>query len=333
MAQTILVTGGAGYIGSHLAVALLDKGHRVVALDDLSRGTEEALRRAEAVGAGWIERAVGDVCDPDFVAETLVRYEPAAVVHLAAFKSVFESMTDPESYERVNAGGSEVLANAIAEAGIQRVVYASTAAVYGEADTPEAVDEEAAIQPVSPYASTKYLGEQVLGARADELGQGVIHLRFFNVCGAHTSGQLGEFVDKPQNLMPILLQGVRDGTPVTVFGTDWPTRDGTCVRDYIHVLDIVSGIEAALVEARRKPGARAYNLGTGTGSTVLEVIAAVERATGTKLDVRHGDRRPGDPAVTVADATRARTELGWRPTHGLDDMAAHAWAWMQNAPG
>jgi len=327
MSETILVTGGAGYVGSHALVSLAARGHRVIALDDLSRGNEDAVRRAEKLAGVPIALEVGDICDAKFVAAALRRCKPDAVVHLAGFKSVAESVSDPDRYEHVNVGGTAILADALVEAGIRRVVYASTASVYGDADTPDAIDESAEIQPISPYASTKYRGEVALNARPEL--DAVVHLRFFNVCGAHPSGKLGEYVDRPQNLMPVLLRGAWDDTPITVFGTDYPTRDGTCVRDYIHVLDIVSGIELALAETARRPINQAYNLGTGSGSTVLEVTEATRRATQCPLETHLGDRRPGDPATCVADAGLARSELGWKPSYGLGEMAEHAWSWMK----
>lgn len=330
MREPVLVTGGAGYIGSHLVAALLERGHRVVVLDDLSRGTEAALTRAEQVGGGWIEREIGDVCDEDFVRGVFHRHPVQAVLHLAAFKSVEESVRDPASYDRVNAQGTRTLARAAVAAGVGRLVYASTAAVYGDAEAPLAEDDP--IAPVSPYAAAKYLGEQELEAAFGH-DRSLVHTRFFNVCGAHPSGQLGEFVDRPQNLVPVLLKAARDRAPVTVFGTDWPTPDGTCVRDYVHVVDIASGLLAALDATRRERGVRAYNLGTGRGASVLEVVAAVERAVGRPFTRQVGPRRAGDPARSVADPTRALRELGWVASHDLDAMAAHAWAWMTDGHG
>lgn len=329
MAETILLTGGAGYIGSHTAAELLDQGARVVVVDNLSRGNADALTRAARVGAGWVEFEQGDVGDADFLRGVFQRWSPDAVVHLAAFKSVEESVRDPDSYERNNVMATSVLADAVAEAGVRRVVYASTAAVYGNAETPEAISEEAGIQAVSPYADTKFLGEQMLDTRGRPLGWGNVHLRFFNVCGAHPSGQLGEYVDRPQNLLPILLRAVRDGGPVSVFGTDYPTSDGTCVRDYVHVMDIANALLAALSATRDLHESRVYNVGTGTGSTVREVIAAVSKATGHTFDVVDAGRRAGDPAICVAATARITNELDWRSRFSLEDMATHAWAWMQ----
>ena len=326
MSETILVTGGAGFIGSHAVASALAQGHRVVVLDDLSRGSEDAVRRAERLGGGTVALEVGDLCDPAFTRSVLSRWRPDAVVHLAALKRVAESVRDPERYREVNIGGTEVLADEMVAAGLRRVVYASSGSVYGNALTPEAIPESAAIRPVSPYADTKVAGERALEARPG-LGA-VVHLRFFNVCGAHPSGQLGEAEDRTQNLMPVALCAARDGAVLPVFGTDWPTRDGTCIRDYIHVQDIVSGIEAARVDTARRPGVRAYNLGTGTGRTVLEVIEAVRRATGASLVTQDAPRRPGDPPSGVADASLARDQLAWQPRYGLDQMAEHAWRWM-----
>ena len=331
MAQTILVTGGAGYIGSHVVALLLEQGKRVVVLDDLSRGRMDAVKRAEAVGGGFCEFEFGDLGDRAFTQSVFHRWRIDAVVHLAAFKSVEDSVGDPESYQRNNVQATEVLIGAMVDSGVRRVVFSSTATVYGESEG--ALAEDAGLNPLSPYAQTKLDAEQLLASQAASHGWGVVNLRFFNVAGAHPSGQLGEYVDRPQNLMPVLLAAARLGQPMPIFGTDWATTDGTCVRDYVHVMDISYGVVDALEAAYRVGTVFTWNLGTGRGSTVLEVVEAVRKASGVDVQTEDAARRPGDTGRLVADATLIGTEMGWVPRFDLDAMAGHAWAWMQVSLG
>lgn len=324
----VLVTGGAGYIGSHLAVVLGQAGASVVALDDLSRGRAEAVERAARLAGAAVQLVVADAGDEVMLASVLRAQNIEAIVHLAAAKSVEESVADPAGYERQNVGVTGAVARAAQAAGVRMLVFASTAAVYGDpvlVPTPEA----APLAPLSPYADTKARAESLLEAGFGASGA-VANLRFFNVVGAHPSAELGEYVDTPTNLLPIVLQRVLAGRPTaTVFGGDWPTADGSCVRDYVHVMDVASGIAAALARLGASPGARAYNLGTGAGASVLEVIAAVQRACGEPVVAQIGPRRGGDPAVSIADVARAKRELGWSACYVLDEMAAHAWAWTR----
>ncbi len=328
--NTVLVTGGAGYIGSHLVSLLLGRGDQVVVLDNLSRGRMEAVRAAEQLGGGTVAMEIGDLCDAAFVENVLRRWRPDAVVHCAAYKSADESVRDPVAYERANVEATRGLAEAMVAADCTQVVFASSAAVYGNADTAR-VSELTALRPASPYADTKVRAEILLDAFAEANQWGVCHLRFFNVCGAHPSGALGELPGGPPNLLPILLDAARSALPLArVFGTDWPTRDGTCIRDYVHVLDVASGILAVLDQPG--PGSRVYNLGTGRGTTVLEMVAAVEQATGREIRVEPCPRRPGDPVASEADVGRIRSELAWEAQYQVADMAAHAWAWSQKMP-
>lgn len=324
MSDTVLITGGAGYIGSHLAVLLQQHGHRVVALDNLSRGYERALTLAEEITGQPISLERCELTNPEEVRATLARVQPSAVVHLAAYKSVEESVSNPEGYRRVNVEGTRNLVEGMRHVGCTRLVFASTGAVYGDSPEATSIPETAPLSILNPYGGTKAQAEETCAAWAGDEGSAV-SLRFFNVCGAHPSGQLGELYDEATNLMPLLLRAAEAGRPARIFGTDWDTRDGTCIRDYIHVMDICSGIAAALDHTKHHRGHEVFNLGTGQGSSVLEMIDAVDAATGLPLHRIPSPRRPGDPAVCIADTTKAHTLLGWTAQYDVADMAAHAW--------
>jgi len=322
----VLVTGAAGYVGSHVVVALGEHGHDAVALDDLSRGHREALARAERLAGRSVPLEVGDLCNRAFVDRVIAAHRPDVVIHCAAYKSVGESVEHPERYERNNVLATRTLADAMDAAGLRRVVYASTGSVYGDAEvlpTPE----DAPLAPANPYSATKAEGERILARRE----RAVASLRFFNVCGAHPSGDLGEFGEGSPNLIPVILQRLAASTPsITVFGTDYPTRDGTCVRDYVHVCDVAeAAVLAAELLSRHDAGAWTWNIGTGRGSTVLEVVAAVSRAAGVSVEAIPGPRRPGDSVAWVADPARARADLGFTARYDLDAMARTAVAWAR----
>lgn len=324
MSDTVLITGGAGYIGSHLAVLLQQRGHRVVALDNLSRGYERALTLAEAITGCPIPLERCELTNPEQVQACLERVQPNAVVHLAAYKSVEESVSNPDGYRQVNVEGTQNLVQGMRHVGCQRLVFASTGAVYGDSPEAKSIPETAPLSILNPYGGTKAQAEETCATWASTEGSSV-SLRFFNVCGAHPSGQLGELYDEATNLMPLLLRAAVAGRPARIFGTDWATRDGTCIRDYIHVMDICSGIAAALAHTKDHRGHEVFNLGTGHGSSVLEMIDAVDAATGLPLHRIPSPRRPGDPGVCIADASKARTVLGWTAQYDVSDMAAHAW--------
>jgi UDP-glucose 4-epimerase len=318
----LLVTGGAGYIGSIVAQQLLDDGHDVAVLDDLSRGHRQAVpANAALIEAGLL--------DTDATRAALTGNAFDGVLHFAALALVSESVAHPERYYRGNVVGTLNLLDAMREAGVRRLVFSSTCAVYGE---PDAVPmrEDLPTNPVNAYGGSKLAVDRMIGDECRAHGLAAASLRYFNVAGA--SGPLGEDHDPETHLIPLVLRaaaGVSDH--VKVLGTDYPTRDGTAVRDYIHVEDL--GYAHLLALDALEPGRHAvYNLGTGHGYTVREVVEAARRITGREIPARDEGRRPGDPAALVAASDRIRAELGWEPRKGLDEMIADAWAWHQAHP-
>jgi len=326
--MTWLVTGGAGYIGAHVVRAFVDEGLDVVVLDDLSSGRREFL----PAGVPLVE---GSVTDAALVARTLRENEVTGVVHVAALKYAGVSVREPLDYYRVNVEGTRVLVEQCVEAGVLSVVFSSSAAVFGTPDV-DLVTEDTPKSPESPYGESKLIGEWILSdvaaARRETSAPPLRHtsLRYFNVVG---SGDPTVYDVSPHNLLPILLAAVTEGRTPTVFGDDYATPDGSCVRDYIHVSDVASAhVSAARALAARHDLAPAYNLGRGEGVSVKEILAAVGREIGRPVPFDVGPRRPGDPARIVTSADRARTDLGWSAAHGLDDMIASAWvAWTEAA--
>lgn len=320
----VLVTGGAGYIGSHVVRALLEAGHHPVVYDNLSTGHEAAVPDAELV--------VGDVADRDSLLSLLKRTPFDGCVHLAAKSLVGESMSDPARYFHNNVGGGLVLFDSLAAADVPWVVISSTAAVYGE---PEMVPmtEDHPTQPTSPYGESKLMLERIL--RWYEQAYGLRHtaLRYFNAAGAHVDGDIGEDHTPETHLLPLVLQaalGQRDA--IAVFGTDYPTPDGTAVRDYIHVCDLADAHLRAMVRLHGGGASRAFNLGNQCGYSVLEVIETARRVTGRTILVSLQGRRSGDPAVLVASTQQARAELGWTPQYGLVEIVSSAWGWHHLNP-
>jgi UDP-glucose 4-epimerase len=315
-----LVTGGAGYVGSVVAKQLLAAGHDVVVLDDLSRG------HAAAVPSGAAHADVS-LLDGDALAAPLEGVD--AVLHFAALARVAESVEHPERYWRNNVAGTLNLLDAMRAAGIRRLVFSSTCATYGEPETVP-IPEDEPTAPVNAYGASKLAVDLMIRDECRAHGLAAASLRYFNVAGA--SGELGEDHEPETHLIPLILHaaaGARER--ISVFGTDYPTRDGTAVRDYIHIEDLG---EAHLLALDRLVAGehRVYNLGTGDGYTVREVIEAARRVTGREIPVRDEGRRAGDPPELVAANARARAELGWEPRRGLDEMIGDAWAWQQAHP-
>ena len=324
--MNVLVTGGAGYIGSHAVRMLADAGHRVVAVDNLSRGHAAAVDRR----ATFCQL---DLTDSRRLAEVLVRHEIQCVMHFAALAYVGESVTEPLLYYRNNTAGTISLLEAMQTAGVMRMVFSSTCATYGQPEKTPIV-ETTPQQPINPYGWSKRFVEQILcdfAAAHDEFA--FVSLRYFNVAGAAADGTLGEDHRPETHLIPLVLQtALGQRGAITVFGTDYPTPDGTCIRDYIHVEDLCAAHLLAM-EALRPGDARFYNLGIGKGYSVREVIDSARRVTGREIRVQYGARRPGDPAVLYADASKIRRELGWQPKYTeLDAIVASAWRWHSAHP-
>ena len=315
----ILLTGGAGYIGSITTHHLLSRGYHVTVLDDLSRGHRHTVP-SELLHAIPLQ-------DTTAVAKHLAGVD--AVVHFAAFIAVGESAREPELYFSNNVGGSLSLLAAMARAGVGRLVFSSTAAVYGN---PEQVPipERAPIAPVSPYGESKVIVERILGQLDQFRGLRSITLRYFNACGAEPDAGLGEEHEPETHLIPLLFRAIQSGEPVQIFGNDYPTPDGTCVRDYIHVSDLAFAHVLALEHLLNGGPSGAFNVGTGRGQTVLEVLRAVEEVTGKAVPHKFAPRRDGDPAELVADSTRLREVLGWEPKRSdLRAIVSDAWQFFQ----
>jgi len=330
----VLVTGGAGYIGSHTVLELLAAGQPVVVLDNLSNASAESLARVERITGRPAPLVVGDIRDAALLRRVLAEHRPSAVLHFAGLKAVGESVERPLDYYENNVVGTATLLRELAAAGVTRFVFSSSATVYGD---PQAlpITEDMPTGPTNPYGRTKWMIEFMLEdlARADPRWAIGI-LRYFNPVGAHPSGLIGEDPRGiPNNLLPFVAQvAVGRRERLSVFGGDWPTADGTGVRDYIHVVDLARGHLAALARTAREPGAFTVNLGTGTGCSVLDMVRAFERASGRPVPYAIVARRPGDIAACWADPSRAREVLGWQAELGLEAMCADAWRWQSGNP-
>lgn len=316
----LLVTGGAGYIGSHTVRALQARGYETMVLDNFVKG------HRDLVFGPLVE---GDLRDEAVLDGLFARYPVEAVVHFAAFSLVGESMADPEAYVTNNVGGTLALLRAMRRAGVSRFVLSSTAAVYGE-PRQVPIDEEAPTEPTNTYGETKLFIEKICRRYAAAYGLGAIFLRYFNAAGADPEGHTGEHHVPESHLIPLLLDvalGRREA--LTVYGADYPTPDGTCVRDYVHVTDLAEAhVRAVERLAERGPGAEAFNLGNGRGYSVAQVVEEVRKVTGHPIPVVSGDRRPGDPAVLVASSARAEEVLGWRQRYAeLSAIVETAWSW------
>jgi UDP-glucose 4-epimerase len=310
-----LVTGGAGFIGAHVVHSLLRSGREAVVVDDLSTGYRSRV-------PSGVELVPMSVLDTAALTDVLRRTRPAGVIHVAGKKSPTESMADPLLYARENAGGVASVLEALTASGGNRVVFSSSCSVYGTPDAPM-VDEEASTVPVSPYGESKLYGERLLTASAAAYGLGVISLRYFNVVGAGAP----ELRDTgAYNLFPLVFEAMRQGTRPRVFGTDYSTPDGTCVRDYVDVRDLADAHVRAAEALESEPRVATYNVGRGEGSSVLDVLSAMEAVTGRRIDYAVADRRAGDPARIVGRVDRIARELGWTAKRDLHDMVSSAWA-------
>ncbi len=332
----ILVTGGAGFIGSHTCVELLNAGYDVVVIDDLSNASEVALKRVERI-TGKKVRAFyqGDVKDGALLDRIFDEQPICGAIHFAAYKAVGESVHKPIEYYQNNLGGTLELARALRDHGVYDIVFSSSATVYGQPDHVP-VREDSELKPATnPYGRTKTMNEQMLRDlyTADERWN-VMLLRYFNPIGAHESGLIGEDPKGiPNNLVPYVAKvAVGQLDHINVFGDDYPTPDGTGVRDYIHVVDLARGHVSALNYMRGKHGVHVFNLGTGHGYSVLDVIHAFERACGKELPYEICLRRDGDIAETYCDASKAKELMGWEAQYDIDDMCAHSWKWQSTNP-
>ncbi|MHB1627823.1 MAG: UDP-glucose 4-epimerase GalE [Bacilli bacterium] len=322
----VLVTGGAGYIGSHTVADLRSRGEEVVVIDNLQQGHRQAVMDCPLYET--------DIRDTDAVTEIVRRHDVESVVHFAAYSLVGESVKDPLKYYANNVGATERLLSALVDAGVRRFVFSSTAATYGE-PTRTPIDEEHPTAPANPYGETKLAIERMLRWCHAAYGLQSVSLRYFNAAGAHPDLPIGEDHDPETHLIPLVIQaalGMRDN--IAIFGVDYPTPDGTCIRDYIDVMDLAAAHRLALGRMRSGGAAEVFNLGIGKGFSVRDVIRAVERIAGVRVPVVEAPRRAGDPAILVAASGRAQSALGWMPVHDdLDAIIASAFAWRQKHPG
>ncbi len=331
---TVLVTGGAGYIGSHTCVELLANGYDVVVVDNLCNSKVESLRRVQELAGRPLKFIEADIRDREAMRAVFREHAIDAVIHFAALKAVGESVAKPLMYYENNIAGTVALAAVMGEAGVKTLVFSSSATVYGDpASVP--IREDFPTGPTNPYGRTKWMMEYVLRdvAAADPTWH-IALLRYFNPVGAHPSGRIGEDPNGiPNNLMPFVSQvAVGKRAKLGVFGDDYATPDGTGVRDYIHVVDLARGHVKAIERMTKGPGVLTVNLGTGRGYSVLEVVHAFEAASGRKVPYEIGPRRPGDIAQCYADPASAEKELGWHAERGIEEMCTDAWRWQSGNP-
>jgi UDP-glucose 4-epimerase len=321
--KNILVAGGAGYIGSHTVKLLTELGYQPVVVDSLVSGHKEAV-----VGYPFYQI---DIHDFEQVGKVLQKHKIDAVIHFAAFIEVGESQIDPQKYYENNVNGTLALLKAMRQNKVGKIVFSSTAATYGEpVYTP--IDEKHPTQPINTYGRTKLMVENILQDYARSYGLSYFALRYFNASGADFGARIGESHRSETHLLPIILQSILGLRPFKVFGDDYQTKDGTCVRDYIHVLDLASAHIKALEKMQDKQIAETVNLGNGKGYSVLEVIKMVEKVTGKKVGYEVEKRRPGDPAVLVASCQKAESVLGWKPEYDLAQIVESAWQWHKKNP-
>ena len=331
---SILVTGGAGYIGCHTVLELLKTGHKVIVVDNLSNASRESLVRVEKLTGKSITFYEADIRNKEDLKKVFKSHPIDGVIHFAGLKAVGESVAQPLAYYDNNITGTIVLLEVMAEAKVKNIIFSSSASVYGDPDTLP-ISETAPLQPTNPYARSKMIIEDILqDLHTADQEWNITNLRYFNPLGAHESGLIGEDPEGiPNNLAPFIAQVAVGKLPsLKVYGDDYPTIDGTGVRDYIHVVDIAHGHVVALDELRKNSGVKTYNLGTGKGYSVFEVIKAFEKASGRKIPYEVVARRPGDIAECYADPTLAEKELDWKSERSLDDMMESIWKWQSKNP-
>jgi len=332
----ILVTGGAGYIGSHTCLELLEQGHRITVVDNLSNSTPESLRRVESLTGKTIELAVVDLRDREHVRAVFQKGSRPfdAVIHFAGLKAVGESVEKPLLYYQNNIVGTLCLCELMAEFGVKNLIFSSSATVYGDPETVP-ITEDFPLSCTNPYGRTKLMIEEILrDICVADPGFNAVLLRYFNPVGAHPSGEIGEDpAGIPNNLTPYITQvAIGKLETLSIYGDDYPTPDGTGVRDYIHVVDLARGHVKALEKMAENSGIVTYNLGTGVGYSVREMVRAFEKASGRKIACRVVGRRPGDIAACYADPSKASAELGWKAEYGLDEMCRDGWNWQEKNP-
>ncbi|WP_407731287.1 UDP-glucose 4-epimerase GalE [Pseudocitrobacter faecalis] len=333
--MAILVTGGAGYIGSHTVLALLERGEDVVVIDNLSNASRISLQRVAELAGKKPVLYVADILDKAIFREVFTQHSITDVIHFAGLKSVSESIKEPLTYYENNVTGTLVLLSEMLEAGVNHLIFSSSATVYGNPDKIPLDEQSRTGGTTNPYGTSKLMVEQILAdfSRAQP-GFQVTCLRYFNPVGAHPSGRIGEDPNGiPNNLVPYISQvAIGKLKMLSVFGSDYPTPDGTGVRDYIHVMDLASGHLAAL-DGKEKGGTfKVFNLGTGIGYSVLDLVKAFEKMTGKKINYQLVGRRPGDVAECWSDPSLARQQIGWQATRSLDDMIRDTWNWQKNNP-
>ncbi len=333
--MAILVTGGAGYIGSHTCIELINAGYEVVVVDNLYNSSEESLKRVGAIVGQEIKFYEADIRDAAAMKNIFENEKIDAVIHFAGLKAVGESVAKPMEYYDNNINGTLVLCNAMKEAGVKNIIFSSSATVYGDPAFIPITEECPKGQCTNPYGWTKSMLEQILtDIHTSDNEWNVVLLRYFNPVGAHKSGMIGENPKGiPNNLMPYITQvAVGKRECLGVFGNDYDTHDGTGVRDYIHVVDLAEGHVKALKKIEEKAGVCVYNLGTGNGYSVLDMVKAFGKACGHEIKYEIKDRRPGDIATCYADPAKAKAELGWEAKRGLDEMCEDSWRWQSNNP-
>ncbi|NLO45269.1 MAG: UDP-glucose 4-epimerase GalE [Clostridiales bacterium] len=333
--MSVLVTGGAGYIGSHTCVELIGAGYDVVIADNFSNSSPEAIRRVGEITGKNLKYYDCDIRDAEHLGKIFAENKISSVIHFAGLKAVGESVQKPLEYYDNNIGGTIVLLEAMKNAGCKKLVFSSSATVYGDGNASPLKEDMPTGETTNPYGSTKLYIERILqDIHVSDSEWGITILRYFNPIGAHKSGLIGENPrDIPNNLMPYISQvAVGRLCRLNVFGDDYDTRDGTGVRDYIHVSDLADGHVKALKKTLAENGVRIYNLGTGKGVSVLELIRAFEKASGKKIDYKIAPRRDGDVVVCYADADKAMLELGWRAKRDILEMCEDTWRWQKNNP-